>query len=145
MAANDYYNAPAQQSWNHGGSVPGSPQPYPNPYDHRHSQNTFSSDHDIAAPGNFHNDHYPEEIPLKPNAAQPGPLDADTAYPPALDPQQQRSDDDPRRRHGRRRRKQRKFFSRKTPWVTYFVSLVQVAVFIAEIVKNGVFTIPSLY
>lgn len=149
MAANDYYNTgyssqqqpwkpenhTQQTSWAHG-SPPTSPQPYPNPYDHRHSQ---YSEHDIAgAGGKYHNnDAYAEDIPLRPNAAQPGKpdwVDSDTQYPPAPDTQAALG---PSPSNPRRRRKKKGFFSGKIPFVTYLFSIIQIAVFIAEIVKNA--------
>lgn len=47
--------------------------------------------------------------------------------------------DRPARNAARRRRKQGLFGSGKIPWVVYTLTLIQVCVFIAELVKNGDF------
>ena len=80
---------------------------------------------------------YSDEIPLR---AQPQPVDEHGGS-----PKQQTLPDDqlpshiagePRRR--RRREPEKKgFFSRQTTWVVYALTLIQLAVFIAELVKNG--------
>lgn len=49
-------------------------------------------------------------------------------------------DADPNKRKGRRRKEKDGWFSGKITWVVYFLSAVELIVFLAEIIKNGVLT-----
>lgn len=118
---------------------PTSPVPSPSPYDTRYS---VASDHDYPAGGRLQGgDQYTDDIPLKPNAppaaGRPEWMDADTRYSP--EPNHGAVPlHDPLEETGKRRKRARKgFWGKKIPWVVYLTSVVQVAVFIAEIVKNG--------
>lgn len=81
---------------------------------------------------------YTDDIPLR-SHAQPQTIGDGAAqgdgYPsqegPTV-PQKER-----KMRPSRRRRKKTGFFSGKVPWVVYGLTLIQVTVFIAEIVRNG--------
>ncbi|EEP79986.1 conserved hypothetical protein [Uncinocarpus reesii 1704] len=139
MAANEYYNSNNQHSWNHG-NVPSSPQPYSDPYGPQHSQFPLNSDHDISSGGGKYNSNdYADDIPLKPNASQPGRpewSDVETHYAPGQYPHSSHS---PEISAGPSKRKRRSRF-KKIPWVVYITSAIQVAVFIAELVKMGQLT-----
>lgn len=82
---------------------------------------------------------YSDEIPLR-DDLQPGhgykPDASDSQIPlrPTESPEQVASE--PRRRR-RREPEKRGWFSGKIPWVVYFLTVVQIAVFIAELAKNG--------
>jgi hypothetical protein len=55
---------------------------------------------------------------------------------------EERKVEDPEARPRRKRRKipeKKGFFSGKVPWVVYGLTLIQLSVFIAELVKNGMF------
>ncbi|EEQ31030.1 hypothetical protein McanMca71_003581 [Microsporum canis] len=161
MAANDYYNNSYSQKphpplphdneshddpWNHNPSSPtvtggGYPHAYDNGnrYGHYHT----NSDNDLGDNRIGHNnDYYSEEIPLKSNAAPQNKPDwaDDTRYQPASHDLQAEplNLSDPIRRPSRKRRKG--YFAKKVPWVTYIISLVQIIVFIVEIVRNAQLT-----
>ncbi|EQL36968.1 hypothetical protein BDFG_01597 [Blastomyces dermatitidis ATCC 26199] len=93
-------------------------------------------------------DYYPDDIPLKANAQEttggrPEWIDADTQYPPPSESQRVPLNPNPTARHSRGwegKGKGRRWFRKKIPFVTYFVTLVQVVVFIAELVRNGQLT-----
>lgn len=161
MAANEYYGGHAPYNpqdnddryWSQTGVVgsgdmssPGrTPTPggigpsSPSPYDTRFS---VASDNDYPAGGRLQGgDQYTDDIPLKPNAppaaGRPEWMDADTQYPPTSpDPHQNVPLHDPLGSSGKKRKGQG-FFKKKIPWVVYITSVVQVGVFIAEIVRNG--------
>ncbi|OJD11355.1 hypothetical protein AJ78_07857 [Emergomyces pasteurianus Ep9510] len=91
-------------------------------------------------------DYYADDIPLKSNA-QPTPggrpewIDADTHYPPSPESQRVPLNPNPTARHSRGwNGKGRRWFRKKMPFVTYFVTLVQVVVFIAELIRSGQLT-----
>ncbi|WEW61230.1 rhomboid superfamily protein [Emydomyces testavorans] len=145
MAANEYYNTnlPKAQrddehpSWVHG-NVSSSPQPYSNPY--QHSQYTLPSDHDISSGGGkYHSNEYADDIPLKPNASHPERSeweDVETQYGPAQHAQPTL----PRNPSTARSKRKRRSRFKRIPWVVYITSIIQVAVFIAEIVKYAQLT-----
>lgn len=158
MAANDFYNSPY-----HGNYPPRydqvSPAPDPfrrqaSPASHvspyapsepdllqhpQHSQPSLVSDHSAyptAARVN-ENDYYSENIPLKShapyaNGPQEGWMRQPTHYPPSPEVVEPPVD-------GRGRRKKKGFFKKKLAWVTYTLTLVQIVVFIVELVKNGMY------
>ncbi|KZF26552.1 rhomboid-domain-containing protein [Xylona heveae TC161] len=167
MAANDYYNSspytnkPAQSPNLHGplpplpfNSSPSLPNVDPHGYsmsgattppDHsaysyytppaHHSQQSLGSDTTYYGPvsGRIPNQSGDsDEIPLRPHPQQTDAeaWAAQNAGPPPAQPL-------PKRR-GRKKDKPRSFFKR--PWVVYCLTIVQVAVFIAELVKNGKLT-----
>lgn len=95
-----------------------------------YSQPSLASDSDPLPLGAKRNeaDQYPEQIPLQHSNSHTR-MQQPTQYPPPgfqseVEPEGQG-------------RKKRRFFRKKIAWVTYFLSTVQIAVFIAELVKNG--------
>lgn len=161
MAANDYYNSqplrrPAEAP------LPPVPNSYSTYTPHQRAQSTMSleespkSDPYQLHPQRSHgSDHayygagggrgpslYSDDIPLRPHPKQNNSdmygqdqrrYDPEGTYP----PQESATTD----RSSRSRRKTRGgVFSGKIPWVVYAFTLLQVAVFIAELVKNGVLT-----
>ncbi|KAF3483293.1 rhomboid family membrane protein [Arthroderma uncinatum] len=161
MAATEYYNNSYSQKPHpaiphdndpHGGSwgqqPPSSPLTgeYSRTYDNSNKYGHYApgTDNDLAdSRMGHHNDYYSEDIPLKANAAPQSKPDwaDDTRYSPTShhDPQTEPLNlNDPIRRPSRRRRKG--YFAKKIPWVTYITSLVQVVVFIIEIVRNAQLT-----
>ena len=149
MAANEYYNGsqrhdrppqPPPLNKPPGLDVP-SPYPaYGGPYDPRTSQYTLGSEQDYSSTGvgvRPHDaDQYAEDIPLKANAAHNGrqDYDYDTHYPPS--PENQRIPLGGPANYSSRS-KARRFFKGKIPWAVYVITAVQIAVFIAEIARNG--------
>ncbi|KAL1965755.1 hypothetical protein VTN77DRAFT_5255 [Rasamsonia byssochlamydoides] len=151
MAANDYYNSfrqessPDQYSSFHDGyhhPVPTKPLP-PSAYDPHndlyHDGHSQDNPYDTVGGANHGADQYAEDIPLKPNAQQPPQvpepnwMQQNTHYSPEV-PLSPEAD-------GRGRRRQRRgFFGRKIAWVTYLLTLIDVAVFIGELVKNAQLT-----
>ncbi|KAF9892494.1 hypothetical protein FE257_001603 [Aspergillus nanangensis] len=162
MAANSYYNggysnhpptyeqtaSPAETS----GRPPPSPSPgfsgaSAHPYAHpdtdphhlRYSQQSLGSDNGAyVAGGRLNDEHqYAENIPLKPhNQYSNGPpppewMQHPTQYPPepGMAPPM-----------GRPTRQRKGFFKKKIAWVTYLLTIVQVVVFIVELIKAGQLT-----
>lgn len=88
-------------------------------------------------------DYYADDIPLKANAqpttgGRPEWMDPDTHYPLERESQRVPLNPNPTARHSKGwERKGRRWLKKKIPFVTYFVTLVQVAVFIAELVRSG--------
>ncbi|EEH04259.1 DHHC zinc finger membrane protein [Histoplasma capsulatum G186AR] len=134
---------------------------YGNPYDRDGSQYNPRSDHGyppspgvqsfggavgggIGMTGRPHGtDYYADDIPLKANAqpttgGRPEWMDPDTHYPLERESQRVPLNPNPTARHSKGwERKGRRWLKKKIPFVTYFVTLVQVAVFIAELVRSG--------
>lgn len=118
-----------------------------NPYAYNHnpyalsSQHSLVSDSDLRASRNADPD-YAEDIPLKSHAqyaTAPPPvwMQQPTRYPPS--PMDQ-AGPDPIADSGRqRRRRRRRCDPRKIPWVTYILTIAQIAVFIVELVFSGKF------
>ena len=162
MAANDYFNSSsnfdprfnennppppssAKPTPIYTSPNPSSPTPYDN-YGGRHpnraSQNTLFSEPDYY-PGNHGGrtggpDQYADDIPLKSNARQSGHgqgnwMNENTQYPPS--PESQRLP--PLDNSSRDRSRGKGFFKKKIAWVVWLNTVVQVAVFIVEIVRNG--------
>lgn len=156
MAANSYYNTgysnnpptyeqanPHTDSFHRQSPAPTYTGPSGHPYADsepphiRDSQHSLGSDQGAYVAGGRLNegDHYAENIPLKENTQYSnGPPPANwmqqpTHYPP--DPAMLESA--PNRSRG----KKKGFFKKKTPFVTYILTVVQIAVFIAELVKSG--------
>lgn len=156
MAANDYYNPPPSR---HRADAPLPPLPPPEispssykPISYRTgvSDNeespispTYPDSHYVESRSNMHkhesqqsivpNSRYSDQIPLRPRPnPMPRGFPAASTY---ADDGIRNSDDSGRgRNQGRRRR--RGFFAGKIPWVVYTLTLLQLTVFIVELVKN---------
>jgi hypothetical protein len=153
MAANEYYhsNIPQPPSYDHTASghsgdrlpaVPGYGYATNNynrddptaPYHNRESQQSLQSDNGAyPAAGRVTNgDHYAEDIPLKAQTQygnNPEWMHQQTQYPPSPGGLEDRRPRENRRKKG--------FFKKKPAWVTYILTLIQVIVFIVELVKSG--------
>ncbi|ODH48012.1 hypothetical protein GX48_05859 [Paracoccidioides brasiliensis] len=144
-----------------------SPSPYGvygNPFDRDPSQYSHGSHLDYptyptvhshgvtggnAAPdvmmGRLHGaDQYADDIPLKNNvqtatSGRPEWMHADTHYRPDRESQRVPLNPNPMGDHPRGW-KGRRWFKKKIPWVTYFLTAVQIAVFIAELVRSAKLT-----
>jgi hypothetical protein len=154
MAANDYYNGsqhdgrPSQPSPLNKPTGLNAPSPYPGyggPYDPRNSQYTLGSEQDYSSTGAGARPHdadqYADDIPLKANASHNGrpDYDYDTHYPPSAESQRMPLNDSA---NYFSRTKAHRFFKGKIPWAVYVITAVQIAVFIAEIARNGM---PSFF
>jgi len=150
MAANDYYQTSSQQYQAFNSSAPSGPSPY--------SQNNYYASHGQSAPSvapSYHsNDPYqPESRPPPAPLNKPSPVNAknnarvhtnqsewpstqNTTYPPSPESQQPHPALLPSPTKSKRRKKKGGFFSGKVPWFVYFMTLVQVTVFVVEIIKN---------
>lgn len=105
-----------------------------------HSHQALASDpsaYPAAARANEH-DYYSENIPLNEheqghyaNGPPPEWMRQPTHYPPS--PEMMEVPIDP---EGKRKKK-KGFFKKTLPWVTYLLTIVQIVVFIVELVKNG--------
>ena len=159
MAANEYYN-PAASRLGHRNSNPPSPIHSPDSYSvysqhtqpstqyepstlHEdshyrpyadHSQQSIPSSYYASGGGGRENDTsaYADDIPLRQH-----PSKHDSAA-----PLQDHLPDDPAiidrpSQNAARKRRKKGFFGGKIPWVVYTFTLIQVAVFIAELAKNG--------
>lgn len=130
MASNDYYQQ-QNSAFDHNRYTPYSqdsrpynvqdaPPRYPSPY--------------IPPQSNTYSDNIPLQDQHRVDTTRlPPPID--TAYPPSPESQQMKPvlSDSPRSRRSKRKRG---FFSRKTPWFVYTFTLIQISVFIGEIIKN---------
>lgn len=154
MAANEYYhsNIPSPPSYDQANpartdhatpSAPGYEFAAPSlsnrddlsaPYHNRESQHSLTSDHGAypAAGQIGENDNYAENIPLKAQTQYGNNSEwmQQTQYPPSPG-----GVEDSRQREQNGRKKG--FFQRKHAWVTWTLTLVQVIVFIVELVKSG--------
>ncbi|KAK4554358.1 hypothetical protein LTR86_008566 [Recurvomyces mirabilis] len=156
MSSHDYYNSsyaqptpyhdPVYDTYNRrddelpplpGGSSYGNHSAYP--YSHQTPSQSYS-----GASGRLHDEPDPFEdqnaIPLKQNRKH----ESHTTISPIL-PQQETEDSfvrdvDPRKRRKRRSGPRDGWFSGRIPWVVYTLSVVELIVFIAELVKMGVLT-----
>ncbi|PGH09689.1 hypothetical protein AJ80_07640 [Polytolypa hystricis UAMH7299] len=159
MAANEYYSGLGS---NHNDGVPPPPpessKPYPysrysDPYGRRNSQYTLEgADYDYHNPSSATggrlqdtDNQYADDIPLKSHAQhqtgdRPAWSNVDTHYQPSPDDQQAVPLNGQMGTPQRRRSKKKGFFKKKIPWFTYLISVVHVAVFIAELVKNAQLT-----
>ena len=159
MTANDYYNSEPLRRPNEA-PLPPLPNVYSAYNPHQRSQSRLSSVeshqddsyqlHPQRSHGSDHGYHgagygvspYSDDIPLRPHPKQTSSdmyghdqqrYFSEGAYPPqdpAVVDRSSRSD----------RRSRRGLFSGKIPWVVYAFTLIQVAVFIAELIRNGVLT-----
>lgn len=153
MAANDYYNTTPTGHANpyrdydypvrH--DAPLSPLPQQSPFDndtyrtysgHQHPPQSYS-----GANGRIHDDADPFEddnaIPL--NGRKPKHESTHTISP--ILPHEQDDpfvrDADPRKQKQKRRRSKQGWFRGKITWVVYVLTIAQLIVFIAQIVRNG--------
>lgn len=151
MSANDYYQSSSQQyqAYNAPGLAPYSHSGYgqygqsaPSVAPSYHSEDPLDHRTSPLPSNRLHpNDAYTDEIPLKDQSRiQTNQLqsqsNSNTAYPPS--PESQNPDPTLLAASNRKRSKKRKggWFSGKVPWFVYFITLVQVSVFIGEIIKN---------
>ncbi|KAJ5257026.1 hypothetical protein N7478_013130 [Penicillium angulare] len=156
MAANEYYhsNIPSPPSYDqanpgrldhatpapseHGFAAPSlsNRDDLSAPYHNRESQQSFASEHGAyTGAGQGGNDHYAENIPLKAQTQLGNNPEwmQQTQYPPSpggLEDSRQRG------QNGRKK----SFFKRKHPYVTWLLTLIQVIVFIVELVKSAQLT-----
>ena len=84
---------------------------------------------------------YSDEIPLRDslhheNGYKPAASESQIPLRPTESPEQVPNE---RRRRRRKENEKKGWFSGKIPWVVYFLTVVQLAVFIAELAKNGGF------
>ncbi|KAK5083468.1 hypothetical protein LTR05_005970 [Lithohypha guttulata] len=150
MAAQDYYQ-PSTHQYQPYTSQPSVPYPqsqYGQAPSYHHNEPLDHRPTPPPPPADLHpSSMYTDDIPLKnQNRVQTNqtewPAAQHTAYPPS--PESQHPDpallpsSDKKRR--RKQKKKGGFFSGKVPWFVYFVSLVQITVFIAEIIKNSTMT-----
>lgn len=158
MAANDYYHSnipspPSYEQANPGRTPDHAASPAPGlgyaapslanrddsaaPYHNRESQQSFASEHPgYQTAGRVgEGDPYAENIPLKsqpPYGDNREWMNSQTQYPPSPG-----GLEDARRRGPPNGRRKKGFFSKKPAWVTWTLTLVQVIVFIVELVKAG--------
>ncbi|KAE8373196.1 hypothetical protein BDV26DRAFT_272673 [Aspergillus bertholletiae] len=160
MAANSYYNTgysnnpptyeqaiPHTDSFHRQSPAPTYMPPSGHPYADsepphvRDSQHSFGSDQGAYGAGGRLNEgdsHYAENIPLKENTQYSnGPPPANWMQQPTHYPQDPAMLESP---PDRSRGRKKGFFKKKIPFVTYTLTLVQIAVFIAELVKSGQLT-----
>ncbi|KAJ5585045.1 uncharacterized protein N7459_004845 [Penicillium hispanicum] len=105
------------------------------PYHNRESQQSLASENGYPAAARVTDgDQYAENIPLKAQTHNPDWMHQQTQYPPSPGALEDR-----RRPRGGGRRKQG-FFRQKPAWMTYTLTLVQVIVFIVELVKAAQLT-----
>lgn len=95
---------------------------------------------------NSHGIHHSQQDPFTDDAAiplQPQYTNQAGKFYPGLDrplPQEPYPPGHPSPQEPRRRQRVRRFFTRHTPWVTYTLTAIQIAVFIAELIKNAILT-----
>lgn len=171
MASNDYYNSSPSHQYRHQSSYNEQPplpptssskppalytstSPATSPYDsygrghyYQNSQQTLESDtaYYEGGAGRWLQDtsQYADNIPLKAHAQKNGSeewMPQNSQYPPS--PEGQRPP--PLDATGARSKRRSGFFHGKIPWVVYAATLVQVSVFIAEVVRNGTFMVRSI-
>jgi len=158
MAANEYYQSSSQQYQAFDASARLGPT--------SHSQNDYYASHGQSAPSvapSYHSNdpHQPESRLSPPRVSSPShantssdypprknnariqtghsewPSTQNTAYPPSPESQQPHPALLPSATKSKRKKKKKKgFFAGKVPWFVYFITLVQVTVFIVEIIKN---------
>lgn len=151
MSANDYYQGSSQhyQAYNAPGSAPylhngygqyGQSAPSVAPSYHSEDPLEYRPSHPPS--NNLHpNDAYTDEIPLKDQTRiQTNQLQSQStsnaAYPPSPESQNPNPALLPPSDRSRRNKKKGGWFSGRVPWFVYFISLVQISVFIGEIIKN---------
>lgn len=110
-------------------------EPHSVPYYHDHSPTRpdYSNPYDTRNPYESR-----EDIPLQPQTPKGGPIPS--AYGVAGPPPPQEPDAFPLNPEGARPRRSRGSMWANIPWVTYTLSLIQISVFIAEIVRMAILT-----
>ncbi|KAI9758632.1 MAG: hypothetical protein M4579_002943 [Chaenotheca gracillima] len=162
MAANDYYNTKPQNHYPeldfsaplpiapNQKPLPGAPSPFNDPVYPSDPYHTQDSQHSLGGDSSYYGqndgraynqDPYADNIPLKAQTSKPSPerLNATSQpYDPGLENGAGESPILP----AKKRRRNRFFSSSKgrTPWLVYALTLIQITVFIAELVKNAVLT-----
>lgn len=150
MAAHDYYQNPASQQYqSYRPTSPYQSSPYEqNAYPHHaqtapsiaptyHTNDPYDQRPSPPPTNPIHTNTYSDNIPLKDqpriqtNNWQPT---QNTAYPPS--PESQQPHPALLSSPTSRRKKKKGFFSGKVPYFVYTLTLIQVSVFIAEIIKN---------
>lgn len=132
LSPDPFNRLPSSQTYTGASASPTPIHPDHDPYYARYSQNSLASDNG-AYPiegRRDDSDQYAENIPLQ---QRPDWMQQPTHYPPSLEAQQNMGP--PASSRGRRKRTG--FFKKKLAWVTYILTTAQVAVFIAELVRNG--------
>ncbi|QKX57856.1 uncharacterized protein TRUGW13939_04976 [Talaromyces rugulosus] len=108
------------------------------PYGRRHSQASFTDETAFMGGRNHPNDQYGEDIPLKPNVQQsqdPHWMNQNTAYNSDMP-----MDPDMSQRKRRGRPAKRGFFKGKIPWVTYLLTIIDIGVFVGELIYSAKLT-----
>lgn len=138
MASNDYYQHSYPSEQHNYTPYSQSPQPY-----HVQSAPSMHSSPYKTSPSNPYTDNIPLQNQQRIDTAQI-PLPLDTTFPPSPESQMPKPAllDSPR---SRRSKKKRGFFSGRVPWFVYIFTLIQVSVFIGEIIKNCKFVCASRY
>lgn len=144
MSANDYYQSQhaAQQPQSYQPYQPSGLVPLRNDYGSygQPATSPYQTDVDYRPPPNT-SGAYTENIPLKDQSRihvnqNEWPMTQQTAYPPSPESQNPNPALLPPSSGKLKRKRKNRFFSGKVPWFVYFISLVQVTVFIVEIIKN---------
>lgn len=145
MAANDYYSRSQYSNPYHDHDYTNSPlpplPPTHSPYNdnaYPYSNPQYASSSTVKLGPHDHNDPFRDEnsIPLSPRRAK---HESAATLDPILPHEQEDAfvrDADPRKSKRRRKSKQG-WFRGKITWVVFVLSVVQIGVFIGEIVKNG--------
>lgn len=164
MAANEFYSDNSAKRSRTDASLPHPPQstfdhsteyepsiqqntPVTSPYDDpsyrpygRESQQSIQSNYQYYGGGHdYDSNPFSDDIPLKANThkSPSAPYSSDQFIIPertnTLAAEETRSNQRP---------KKKGFFSGKTPWVTYVLTLIQSIVFLVELIKNGI--LPSI-
>lgn len=159
MAANDYYQNPSQPYQAFQPSAPSNPPSHSQDnYYASHGQSapsvapSYHSNHPYQPESRLspmplsnpsHTNTFSDGTPAKNNARiqtnqSEWPSTQNTAYPPSPESQQLHPAllPSPTKGKSKKRKKKSGFFSGKVPWFVYFISLVQVTVFVVEIIKN---------
>ncbi|PYH94137.1 DHHC zinc finger membrane protein [Aspergillus ellipticus CBS 707.79] len=157
MAANSYYNnggysnnPPSYEQANPHDHLPTSGHPDFNthPYEPtasdpplHYSQQSLGSDQSAYAAGGRLDDsnHYAENIPLKSNQYTIGPPPPNWMHQPTHYSPSPEAIEPPVARPSRQKKK-KGFFQKKIAWVTYTFTLIQIIVFIVELVRNAQLT-----
>lgn len=148
MAANEYYSSQSSQPYTRPQYVdtrPQGPAPALAPYNPSYSSSSIDQSRPslVSAADDRRNDYdnasrysqFSDTIPLKNQQSINTNQDAWRTQPNQFDnsPESQTA---PPLLPKQKPQKKKGFFSRKIPWVVYVVSLVQITIFIAEIIQN---------
>ncbi|KAK3616080.1 hypothetical protein LTR56_022432 [Elasticomyces elasticus] len=155
MAANDYYDATYQKqtpyhdpldSGRHESPLPPLPasapyQEHAYPYQHQAPAQTYSGYSGYSGRSHDDPDPYEDENAVPMNTRRKH--DSSTTIDPILPHQMEDPfvrDADPRKKRRRKSTSQQGWFKGRITWVVYVLSVVEICVFIAELVKNGILT-----